>query len=254
MIIQINQFGDKYQVFYENHLVGEFEILKKDMGILYKHQNDSSWVSSKVAQAIYSIFNKGVHVQHSVKYLEDFVVNQFDRKDTAFTLLHTYKNNARESTVFRQGKRIGIVFKNRKNIVFEPINFDYEPRAIGCFDVDAAQAANEMAKTYKQNIKFKVNGTSYIVTPETTFIQTMSMYNGSASNCYYKKELVGTYKYKNDYIELTPKPGVPMSHAFYGGLSLAVKTKRHVKFLNENDFRHLLFKLYKRELNRKNRG
>ena len=251
MIIQINQFGDKYQVFYQNRFVGEFEILKKEMGILYKHQNNSSWVSSKVAQAIYSIFNKGVHVQHSVEYLENIVVNQFDRKDTAFTLLHTYNNNACESTVFRHGKRIGIVFKNRKNIVFEPINFDYEPRSIGCFDVDVAQAATELAKTYKQNIKFKANDNSYIVTPETTFMQTMSMYNGSASNCYYKTELVGTYKYKNDHIEFTPKTGVPMSHAFHGGLSLAAKTNRDVKFLNETNFRYLLFKLYKRELQRK---
>ena len=252
MIIQINQFGDKYRVFYQNRFVGEFEILKKDMGILYKHQNNSSWVSSKVAQAIYSIFNKDVHVQHSVEYLENFVVNQFDRKDTAFTLLHTYNNNACESTVFRHGKRIGIVFKNRKNIVFTPSNFDNEPYI--SFSVDVAQAATELAKTYKQNIKFKANDNSYIVTPETTFMQTMSMYNDSASNCYYyyhKTELVGTYKYKNDHIEFTPKTGVPMSHAFHGGLSLAAKTNRDVKFLNETNFRHLLFKLYKRELQRK---
>ncbi len=244
MIIQINQVGSKYQVIYKNQFVGDFEFLKKNSGIQFNSQCGDNWIESKVAQAIYAFFEQGVSVKHSNKKTQDFVVNQFDRKDTSFTLLHTYKNKVCESDLIRHGKLIGTFFKNRKNLVLYASG---DPDLL----VDVAQAVNELAQTYKQNIKLKINSKTYTITPDTTYTQTYSMCSDSSMNCYYNKRFVGTYRYATNHIEFTPSSTATMPYVFKGMMSVAKKTKQHVCYLYENQTKSLLFNLYRRELMRK---
>ena len=249
MIFRFTQFvDDKFQVLYNDTYIGTFNLFikGKERCLTYNAYTDQNTVQY-VAQAIKSIFPyRKIIVRNNY---DKFVVDNNDKTENNFVLLHYNNNKPHESLLYKHGKRIGTFFKNRKHIVLDTTEGDKE--YMGTFLNNVADAAYQLVKLYNQDIKVVLDGRVYVITPQTPYTHILSIFDNSVLNCWHKGKVVGTYNYAGRGLNFISNRRVPLRQSLDGALSLSYITKRPVCVLSQNETDSLLFKLYRRELCKK---